>query len=314
MSRSRVICFCAAILAIAVLGGAPILSSAGADQTRLAGSVVSLLAPAHGTAFSFGRAGHLLTTRRAVGQATSVRLVTGGGQSELAAVVDTSNPAIVQLHGSLTLGAFHGGPDGRGGDAVSIVSGPLNSMRVEAGLIRNHRGDTTIKAAAAFEGSPVLNSAGRVIGVSNANGARIAILPIAGLRPLPMAEHPRKKEDKASPSLVPWIALLLAFGVGVGLARVYVRSRTTGWLERRQLARYTPQPDRAQVTPGRPGPRTRLNDEPDTDVHVVLRPREPEEPPPDVRLRRRPHEDDDVGGARASRSESAGRREGAGDL
>jgi hypothetical protein len=257
-------------------------------QARAGGrSVVSLLSPAHGSAFAFGGPGHLLTTKRAVGGRWSVKLVTAGGRTEIAAVVPTNDSRVVQLRGPLRLAALRGGGVLRAPSVISVASGPRSGSRVEVGKVLSvPNRATSLAAGAGFEGGPILDARGRVIGIATSRRGRIAAFPVRGLRAISTKPTPVSPSG-SSPSLVAVVAIVFAFGVGVGAARVAIRMRVAQRLAERSNRRRQPRSPLA-------GPIGGSSAEHDTGVHVVLRPRPPDEPVPDVRLRSRKAERPDA--------------------
>ncbi len=271
-------------------------AAAGSAPLAFSSGIVTLLAPATGTAFAFGRPGHLLTTRRAVHGLTAVELVTAGGRTERAPVVSTSNAAIVQLRGPLVLKSFHGTSRGAAGGVVEVVSGPLNGPHEATGALKGTGRDTTIASAPRFDGSPVLNSRGLVIGVATTTGGHLVVLPTAGLR----VTAPATTGGSSSP-LIWLLPLILAIVIGVMLARASIATRTARRRKAAHDARHRP-PSSHRRPPGSRQPRSlprepesetaRLSDdaapdEPDTGLHIIIRPHEEDGPLPDVRLRPR---------------------------
>jgi hypothetical protein len=270
----------------------------GTPRHEIAGSVVSLLAPAHGSAFAFGAPGHLLTTRRAVGSGRRVEVLLAGGRTALATVTSTTDSAIVQLRDVSGLVAIRGTGLKRAGTAVRAQSGPLGGMVSEVGTVPSavHRA-TTLRSGSAFEGAPIVDARGGLVGVATVNGRHLDALNVRGLRALAVAS-PQRAARSSGFSALATLAIVFAFGIGVGVARLVLRTRVQRKLATRELAR-------------RPGPATQPQAsqaaapmEPDTGVHVVLRRRESDGPPPDVRLRRRPSVDEPP--ARESSQQSPG--------
>lgn len=269
------------ILCLALVPG-PVDASVG--QPAAEGSVATLLSPAHGTAFAFGQPGHLLTSRHAIGQASLVRLVTPGGATEDATVVTTNDASIVQLRGSLVLPALRGASEPKPGSAIQVISGPLNGARVGSGKVASGAGSTDISSAPAFDGAPVLDRRGDVVGVATVVGTRVAFIRTAHLH----AAAPRATASGSdSTALIPVLAIVFVFGLGVGIARFAVRTRVGQRLNATGSAapRHAPAPPPVPPTSSRA---ERERSEADTAVHVVLRPGEPDGGQlPEVRLRPR---------------------------
>jgi hypothetical protein len=263
-----------ATLAI-LLGGAP---TAAAKTVGGPGrAVASLISPAHGTAFAFGHAGSLLTTAQAVAGLQSVSLVTASGQSETATVYPTSNRRVVQLRGSLALRPLHGGGVGGTRAAITVLSGPVAGSQIESGRLRSARTElTSVRSGLAFEGAPVLDSNGRVIGVATQAGGHLSVIPVKGLGATATAPVPASRRPSTGISALAVVAIVFAFGVGVGSARIAIRAGVV-----RRLGKTSQSRNPRAGTPGLPRP------SPDPNVNVVLRRRPAYEPLPDVRLRSR---------------------------
>jgi hypothetical protein len=144
-------------------------------------SVVSIAAPGHGSAFAYGRTGQLLTTRSAVGSARSTTLVTISGERVTATVTPTSDPEIVALQTSLTISVLAGAtPDP--GEAVVAQDGPLHGSGHRHGrLLSLTTGLTSIVAFAAYDGAPILDSSGAVVGIAEIDATRIRLGSLSGL-------------------------------------------------------------------------------------------------------------------------------------
>ena len=270
VSRMRVVrCAVLALVTSCVL-------STIAEAAQPSASVLSLLSPAHGSAFAFGRPGHLLTTRAAVGTATIVKVVARDGQVETATVVSTTDPKLVQLRGALLLPPLHRDRVAIGRANISAVSGPLSGTVVESGETAGRGRGTTLSARRALEGAPIVDATDGVIGVATADGRHLTVVPVAGLRAVIVRARPSRSRAARS-SLIGLVAILFAFGIGSGAARIAARRNIAHRLARRSITR--------QLRTVRP---PAISPEADTGVHVVLRRRSAYEPSPDVRLLRRP--------------------------
>lgn len=306
MTRLRLIIF-GAVLSLSLSAD---VGSAAVTIPEASRSVASLLAPAHGEAFAFGRPGHLLTTAAAVGTSRSVTLVVPGGQSETATVIPTSDTRLVQLRGRLKLAPLRGEQHRTAGSSLTLVTGPLDGSRTIAGELRSAAGETTLGASPSYEGAPLLSDRGFVEGVATERGAQVWLLGVRRLRVLPTATT--EETSAQGRPLVAVIAIVLAVWVGVAAARIAIRWRMFEALAERSERRARP---RGATPRQRGGPRVpargrdaaratrdaRLrqeadqlaapmgrgnaySDEFDSGADVVLRRREQYEPAPEVRL------------------------------
>jgi hypothetical protein len=225
-------------------------------------STVSLVPPAAGSAFAFGRPGHLLTTRAAIGSRRTVELVTTTGRDELATVYRTSNPLLLQLRGPLRLPSLHTRAGIYIGELVAIESGPGGGTRTAVGQIISTSGKTSIRAADTFDGAPVL-AAGRLVGIATVSDGYLRVLSVRALRALVPAQH----TSRGIPALAPII--IAAAGL---LALVIALMLLTAAQRTRRHARTGAQ-------------RGFVPDSPPDELHVTLRRRQPLGPPPEVRLR-----------------------------
>jgi hypothetical protein len=255
----------------------PELAASSPDNAR---SVASLVAPAYGSAVAFGRRGHFITTRLAVGQRRIVRLVTSDGRSEWASVHLTNNGQIVVLEGHLSVPPLRGTRGGRLGGQVVAVSGRLNGLRsVHGHFLHGGLTATSLGLARAYEGAPILDARGEIVGVATANGPQLRSLSVVGLRLSSGRLAGIAQARQSSSSLLAVVLVVFAFGVEVGFALVAIRARVSEvWMARRS---------RRQPTSGRARTQRSAQREQDTGVEVVLRARADDGPVPEVRLIRR---------------------------
>lgn len=258
-------------------------------------SVVSLLSPGHGTAFAFGRPGHLIASSSAVGSTSSPRLVTVAGQALTTTAVKTTDPRLVELRGKTGLSPLHGASRRRASSSEWLITGPLGGPRVIKLRFLGNRGETSLPARAQYDGAPIVTDRGLVDGVAILRGGRTWMVRLHNLKALPAA--PRRGWGLGS--IIPVAALVLAVALGVVVARRVIQLRERAPARRSGGTPHQPHAAVAATPLDRsPGWLTRSRpsdgspdehasayvDEPDTDAHVILRAPRPEEPPPDVRL------------------------------
>ena len=172
-----------AVLLWTMLAAAWNVAPVAAREPRLAQakSVVSILAPGHGSAFAYGRAGQLLTTRSAVGSERSVEVVTLSGEHATTPVLSTSIPEIVALQIALKIGVLASASPSSA-EAVVAQDGPLRGSGHRHGrLLSLTTGMTSIAAFPAYDGGPILNSQGAVVGIAEINASRIQLVSLSGL-------------------------------------------------------------------------------------------------------------------------------------
>ncbi len=250
------------VVVLGVIGLSP--RSALADPSD---SVVSLLAPAHGSAFAFGRPGHLLTLKSALKGRQTAKIVTQGGQVETVAVAATNDRQVVQLRGRLKLPPLLKGGRLHPGD--SVVVGPLAAAGTPNPVPCSGSVGATRNIS---EGAPCVDAARPIVGLVDRRGEVLRLVPVGGIRPL---SRPRSWIVSRGSELPPTVAILmaLAFGIGLGLARLMVSSR----VQRRLAQRRRPRRREPPVPP--PG-----DEEMETLVRLVPRVRQETSPAPDVRL------------------------------
>jgi hypothetical protein len=248
----------ALVTAVPVSGDSPQVAAAGT-------SVVSLLSPAHGSAFAYGPRGQLVTTRQAVAGLSSVGFVTSSAQHGQAAVRSTSDPRIVVLQTTLDLTPLRRGTAMRGAH-LATQAGPLDDSRRRHGVMLDPAtGKTSSLASSSYAGSPILNKHGRVVGAALIVGRRLVAVSPANLVV--------KTSARALPVLaIAAVALLVTLA---GAAVMLARGR-----RRRLRARRTATTQASDLV------------EPVAPVQVSLR--RQYAPDPDVRLNRSGAPDDDL--------------------
>lgn len=248
---------------VLALSAWPGVASARPPAVSHASSVVSLLAPARGSAFAYGAGGDLLTTRRAVAGAPSVDVVTATGEHETVRVTATAVRGLVLLAGHIALPALGAAGPGAAAVAGPVVAqaGPLDGGRRQRGRFVDGSRVTTMRAAAPYEGAPVLDGHGRVAGVATRHGQRLAALRVSGLG---------AEAGGGGTSAIVVVLLVLAVLLAVGAASTLVVRRR----------RRDEQAGAVRSTGAEPP------------VDVALRPRTHHPPAEGVQLRRRPRRDD----------------------